>query len=188
MDTGPSDSLEPESNVPGAKPSKKKSARLGKQDHAQKMEGKVPGDSTSNDTPKEVEFVGGSALVVEGGISSVAPATEIDTLTNGDIVKPTHVEQGNTESLSLPAHVTIWAEGDPDLPLEEVVAEPEEGVEYLDYEGDQVGHLCSLIACIDNLTRLLELRGILPQSCQPVPKGFVVHVEKRDILPSCAKN
>ncbi|KAB5595356.1 General amino acid permease AGP2 [Ceratobasidium theobromae] len=137
VDTGPSDSLEPESNVPGAKPSKKKSARLGKQDHAQKMGGKVPGDSTSNDTPKEVEFVGGSALVVEGGISSVAPATEIDTLTNGDIVKPTHVEQGNTESLSLPAHVTIWAEGDPDLPLEEVVAEPEEGVEYLDYEGDQ---------------------------------------------------
>lgn len=98
----------------------------------------------------EVEFVGGDALAVDatvGSASTTRVATEITPLTTAvtDSTKLEVAEQkpnGSTiaVSLALPPHVTLWAEGDPDTSLADVAVaqEPTEGVEYVDYEGDQV--------------------------------------------------
>lgn len=159
IDTGPGGSPSQESSplgtgsttpnadpgiIPSAKSLKRKLAKERKKEKKLQAEGKVPGD-TPNGAPNEVEFVGGSALVVE----DQAITSPIVTQTEGAVVSTTSVTDsgpevakqapsGTTVDLSLPAHVTVWTEGDPD-PSEDAsgALEPEDGVEYLDYEDDQ---------------------------------------------------
>lgn len=134
--------------IPSAKSLKRKLAKERKKEKKLQA-GKVAGD-TPNDTPNEVEFIGGSALVVE----DQAITSPIVTQTDGEAVAPTtsvtdsagpevaKQGSGTTVELSLPAHVTVWEEEDPDLSLEDATGalELEEGVEYLDYGDDQVSH------------------------------------------------
>ena len=107
-----------------------------------------------SDTPgeaAEVEFIGGGALSVGATMASASTTqltTELSPSTTVvmDSTKLEVAEQkpnGSTQvvSLALPAHVTLWTEGDPDISLADISAgapEPVEGVEYMDYEGDQV--------------------------------------------------
>ncbi|KAG8777115.1 hypothetical protein FRC12_000544 [Ceratobasidium sp. 428] len=106
-------------------------------------------DSRPNGDVAEVEFVGGEALTVGDTVVStsttqmaveITPSTTaITDSTRIDVVKQS--ADGTTSTiLSLPSHVTLWTEGDPDISLADVTTgplQPEEGVEYVDYEEDQ---------------------------------------------------
>lgn len=136
----------------GAKAAKRKLAKERKKE--KKSETAEAEKSASVDTIEEtaeVDFVGGDDLTVDATVVSTSTtqlATEITPSTTAitDLTKLQVAEQkpnGSTQivSLALPAHVTLWTEGDPDISLADISAgapEPVEGVEYMDYEGDQV--------------------------------------------------
>ncbi|KAH7343561.1 hypothetical protein B0J17DRAFT_181346 [Rhizoctonia solani] len=135
--------------IPNARAIKKKLAKERKKEHKTSAEGKVSGDTPSG-APNEVEFIGGSALVVEdqavtsdtvtsaaGTIATLS--TSVTEPTQVEVVKPTSDGGTKSNGLSLPEHVTLWVEADDAPSLEDATAalEIEEGVEYLDYEDDQ---------------------------------------------------
>ncbi|KAG9127893.1 hypothetical protein FRC07_007968 [Ceratobasidium sp. 392] len=106
-------------------------------------------DSQSNENAPEVEFVGGEALAMGDAVVSanttqttieITPSTTaVAESTRVGVVKQS-AEGTTSTTLSLPSHVTLWTEGDPDISLADVAIgplQPEEGVEYLDYEEDQ---------------------------------------------------
>ncbi|KAL5636715.1 hypothetical protein ACGC1H_000622 [Rhizoctonia solani] len=149
LGTGSTTPITPETGaIPNAKTIKKKLTKERKKDRKASTEGKVSGDTPSG-TSDQVEFIGGSALVVEdqtvtsdtttsaaGTITALS--TSVTESTQAEVVKPTSDGGTKPNGLSLPEHVTLWVEGD-DAPLEDATAalEIEEGIEYLDYEGDQ---------------------------------------------------
>jgi hypothetical protein len=129
------------------------------------------GNASDDANGNTVEFTGGDALAVGDTVVSTSTthtATEITDSTTAitdstrvDIVKQTAGGATEVASLTLPSHVTLWTEGDPDVSLADLAAgtlEPEEGVEYLEYEGDQVSALRVLqVFCLTLLGRLLVL-------------------------------
>ncbi|KAG8733637.1 hypothetical protein FRC11_004454 [Ceratobasidium sp. 423] len=137
------------SAIPDAGSIKKKLAKERKREPKALAEGKVPRD-TSNGAPNEVEFIGGSALVVEDQtvtsdtvISAAGMITALSTSVTESIqvgvVRPTSGGGTKSNDLSLPEHVTLWVEEDGVPSLEDAAAAPEteEGIEYLDYEDSQ---------------------------------------------------
>jgi hypothetical protein len=135
--------------IPNTKAIKKPPTKEWKGEHKGSEEDKVSGDITGSE-PDEVKFIGGSALKVEDQviISAAAAAagqisTSVTESTQAEVVKPTTNGGTKSNGLSLPEHVTLWAEGDDGPPLEDITAalEPDEDIEYLDYEGDQVSAL-----------------------------------------------
>ncbi|CCO28205.1 General amino acid permease AGP2 [Rhizoctonia solani AG-1 IB] len=130
--------------IPNTKAIKKPPTKERKGEHKGSEEDKVSGDITGSE-PDEVKFIGGSALKAEDQviISAAAAAGQISTSvtesTQAEVVKPTTNGGTKSNGLSLPEHVTLWAEGDDGPPLEDITAalEPDEDIEYLDYEGDQ---------------------------------------------------
>ncbi|CUA69365.1 Zinc finger CCHC domain-containing protein 7 [Rhizoctonia solani] len=135
--------------IPNAKAIKKNLEKERKKEREALAEGKVPGDTPSG-TSNEVEFIGGSALVVEdqtvtsdtvtsaaGMITVLSPS--VTESIQAKVVKPTSDGGTKPNGLSLPEHVTLWVEGDDDPFLKDATAalEIEEGIEYLDYEEDQ---------------------------------------------------
>ncbi|GAB1519873.1 hypothetical protein RhiTH_002944 [Rhizoctonia solani] len=135
--------------IPNAKAIKKPLTKESRKEFQGSEEGKVSGD-TPGRGPNEVEFIGGSALVVEdqatGSSTAAAAAGKIATLSNfltestqAEVVKPTTDGGTKSNGLSLPEHVTLWVEGN-DVPALEgstAALEIEDGIEYLDYEDDQ---------------------------------------------------
>ncbi|KAG9089260.1 hypothetical protein FRC06_001647, partial [Ceratobasidium sp. 370] len=114
-----------------------------------KLEARAQGDGLDNGSDRnaaEVEFVGGDALTVVSA-STTHTTAEITPLTMAitdstriDIVKEATNGTTSATTLTLPSHVTLWTEGDLDVSLGGVAPsplQPEEGVEYVDYDEDQ---------------------------------------------------
>ncbi|KAF8607517.1 hypothetical protein BDV93DRAFT_270854 [Ceratobasidium sp. AG-I] len=140
-----------DTEAPSARAVKRKLAKERKKE--KKLEAAQAGEEAPTDASgeaAEIEFVGGDALAVDSAVVSASTtqlATEITPSTTA-VTNSTKLEvaqqklNGSTQviSLALPAHVTLWTEGDPDISLADISAgapEPVEGVEYMDYEGDQ---------------------------------------------------
>ncbi|KAG8744577.1 hypothetical protein FRC10_009913 [Ceratobasidium sp. 414] len=117
-----------------------------------KIEARAQGDRLGNgsDQNTEVEFVGGEALTMGDTVVATSTAratvevtpstTAITDSTRVDVVKQAADGTTSATTLTLPSHVTLWAKGDPDVSLADVATgglQPEEGVEYLDYDEDQ---------------------------------------------------
>ncbi|KEP54349.1 zinc knuckle protein [Rhizoctonia solani 123E] len=135
--------------IPNAKTIRKKISKEREKERKASAEGKVSGDTPSG-TSDQVEFIGGSALVVEDQTvtsdtmtSAAGMITALNTSVTepiqAEVVKPTADGGTKPNGLSLPEHVTLWVEGDDAPSLEDAATalEIEEGIEYLDYEGDQ---------------------------------------------------